>query len=193
MSKHPVPFLLLSSLLALAGANRLQAQQALYKTSGDELSPVDHGRAVAAAGDLNADGTPDFHMGAPNHHGVPGLTGRVYACSGRDGSTIRVLYGRDAEERFGASVLGELELDADGVPDVLVGVPRATAGAKRSGAVRAFSGATGRLLYESTVGAAEARFGEALAAVGDVNFDGVQDFAVVLGDAGAANVVTHLQ
>ncbi|NOT29010.1 MAG: hypothetical protein HOP15_01020 [Planctomycetes bacterium] len=181
--------LLVPTTLVLVGwfAPEVSAQKVLHANDGDGYYK-EHGHTLAAAGDVNGDGVNDYWMGAPDLFDSWPF-GSVYLVSGADGSTLLQLDGTDLRERFGYALAGGRDLSGDGVPDVIVGVPRSrgfrtgagalrpTPGTKR-GAVRVFSGADGRLLRQIPGRAALDRFGEAVALLDDVNGDGVADFAV---------------
>ena len=74
---------------------------------------------------------------------------------------------------FGLALAGVGDVDGDGVPDLAVGAPE-------QGRVFLFSGATGQRLrtLNNPTPQAGARFGRALAGVGDVDGDGVPDLTV---------------
>lgn len=80
------------------------------------------GTSLAGLHDVNGDGVPDLAVGAP---GVAAGTapGRVLVLSGDDGSLLNELVGSQAGGRFGASVAGTGDLDADGLPELIVGAP----------------------------------------------------------------------
>ncbi|MEE9392747.1 MAG: integrin alpha [Planctomycetota bacterium] len=78
---------------------------------------------------------------------------------------------------YGRAVCGVGDLDQDGFPDYAVGTPTAVL---NQGQVRAFSGKTNAQLWSTTGGDFNASFGFDLAAIGDVNSDGVPD--VIVGD-----------
>ncbi|MGQ0553201.1 MAG: IPT/TIG domain-containing protein [Planctomycetota bacterium] len=149
----------------------------------------DFGTSVAAAGDVNLDGWPDILVGAPAKTGEslspkPGYA-RVH--SGLDGAVIHEFtagplglnqFFDPASERFGESVAGAGDVNGDGVPDLLVGVPFTGSNPITAlGAVRIYSGAYGTLLYELTGTSAGAWLGDAVAGLGDLNGDGLADFA----------------
>jgi len=117
------------------------------------------GAAVAEAGDVDGDGTPDVLIGAP--HG-----GYAQVRSGADGGVLLALPG--SGEDFGAAVAPAGDHNGDGRADLAVATP----GLAR---VDVLSGANGALLTRFSH---EGAFGSALAAAGDWNADGVQDFLV---------------
>ena len=132
------------------------------------------GHAVARLGDLDNDGVDDLAIGAPRANTAEPFAGRVTVLSGADGSTLFVLDGVGPAEYFGFAVASVGDVDADGLPDLLVGAPFAAF----AGQARLFSGAGGALLGTWTGDAAQDDFGSAVAGVGDANRDGVPDFVV---------------
>ncbi len=160
-----------------------------------DVNGDDFGQAVAAAGDVNADGVPDVIVGSPRFHSSAGASfdeeGKAVVYSGRDGTKLRTILGQFDQGHFGWAVAGIGDVDGDGHGDLAVGVP------DRHyvfwvGGVIVYSGKTGAMLYDvysPYVGGNDARLGASLAALGDVNGDGVPDFA-----AGApfADVVTSI-
>jgi len=86
-------------------------------------------------------------------------------------------------DSFGAALAGIDDIDGDGVADVLVGAPGSTvSGTAAAGAIFAFSGSTGALLYRIDGGNGDGVTGDALgqsiAVIGDIDLDGTDDFAV---------------
>jgi hypothetical protein len=150
------------------------------------------GSAVAVIGDVSGDGVPDLAVGAPlanrpskeaaSKHDE--LAGRVTIYSGKDSRALRDLWG-NAHDQFGSSLAVISDLDGDESPDLLVGAPLARLKAVHdAGAVRAFSGKSGVLLFESYGDQPGTRLGEALISIPDVNVDGSPDFAAT-GTGGA--------
>ncbi|MGH7150619.1 MAG: FG-GAP-like repeat-containing protein, partial [Planctomycetota bacterium] len=70
------------------------------------------------------------------------------------------------------------DVDADAVPDSVAGAPFASPAGFNSGLVQILSGATGLTLAPLPGPAPSARFGHALAGLGDLDGDGTPDFAV---------------
>ena len=79
---------------------------------------------------------------------------------------------------FGAAICGIGDLNGDGLGDFVVGAPRDGRNGLLSGCVRLYSGQDGSLLLEILGDAPGHRFGHRLAGLGDVNGDGIPDFAV---------------
>jgi hypothetical protein len=103
--------------------------------------------------------------------------------------------GAMANARGGFSVAGAGDVNADGEPDIIIGAPRETSGDDRGAAYLVFGQAEGwpATLDLAALGDAGVRmtggesplFGEAVAGVGDVNGDGVDDVALI--DAGGSS------
>ena len=98
--------------------------------------------------------------------------------SGFDGSTLFTIVGTTAQAKLGQSVSGAGDVDADGTPDLLVGVPNASNTAFWSGSARIYSGANGSLLYELDGGETAEFFGFSVSGVGDADGDGFADVLV---------------
>lgn len=130
------------------------------------------GFSIANLGDLDADG-PWLAVAAPGTRTVT-----TYDATATAGWTFT----EDHEDGAWAVASAGGDLNGDGVDDVLVGSPWATIGdAQYAGRVAMISGADGTLLGTTDRGAGAARldnFGYALAGLGDVDADGVADFAV---------------
>jgi len=158
------------------------------------------GFSVASVGDLNHDGVPDVLVGVPHHSNFAAdhiNCGEAFVFSGRDASIIFTLTDPDEEEgnRMGYAVASLGDVNGDGIPDLLVGVPKkdTPAGLPDVGSAYIFSGADGsfiRSLDPPAQGGAEAngRFGTAVANAGDVNGDGVSDILIGAPGQGRAYV-----
>ena len=143
----------------------------------EDPAPVSYaafGFAVAAAGDVNKDGTPDLLVGAFGQEG----SGKAFLFSGKDGKLLRSFQApqRQIGAGFGWSVASLGDLNGDGVPDLIVGAFAQDG----DGKAFVFDGQNGKLLHtlappQTSGGAA---FGWAVASVGDLNKDGVPDILV---------------
>jgi hypothetical protein len=132
----------------------------------------DFGCSVAGAGDVNLDGIPDILVGAQEMG--PFSPGMVFLYSGADGSEIRNWSGNSASEHFGAQVANAGDVNADGIPDHIIGSPRSNG----YGRVIVISGESGQLLFEWTGAAWEDEFGSSVSGIGDLNADGYDDVMV---------------
>lgn len=139
------------------------------------------GRAVHPTVDLDGDGRPDVFVSSPGH-----LCGessrRVYQFGCTGCPVVRPLVPPSLGTAFGVSVISVLSLDADAVPDIIVGTPGETPKGCLShcGRIHVYSGATGE--HIRTLGPPQdwfaANFGLMLADLGDLDGDGLGDFAV---------------
>lgn len=122
------------------------------------------------------------------------ILGATAWCCGFVGSTafaqgvLSGAGGAEAQSQFGAALASGADLDGDGVVDLIVGARFEDAGLTDRGVVRVFSGKTG-VVTQSLLGSqAQARFGTSVAAIGDVNGDGVSDFIVAAPGANLASM-----
>lgn len=158
------------------------------------------GDAVADLGDLDGDGIPDLAVGAPLDIDNDRRKGAVWILfmnrdgtvrSGRkigegDGNFKGDLF---ADDRFGSAVAGIGDLDGDGIPDLAVGADQYDAGSGNSGAIWIlFMNRDGSVKNQQRIAAGDGgfegnldagdRFGCAIAAIGDLDEDGIGDLAV---------------
>lgn len=119
------------------------------------------GFSVANAGDINGDGIDDVMLGAPRYDRKVGNriynnAGLVVVYSGKWAAQPILLHsflGETAGDQFGSAVAGMGDVNGDGVPDLIVGAPKADVtgnnGKKRqdAGIAVVFSGADGSELF----------------------------------------------
>jgi hypothetical protein len=92
-------------------------------------------------------------------------------------------FGNATGTGFGSTMDAVGDVDGDGVSDILVGVPFSDANGLDSGRVILISGADGTSIT-SLHGVAKEAFGFAVSRAGDVDGDGIPDFAIATFDVG---------
>ena len=139
------------------------------------------GDAVANAGDVNGDGTSDILIGAPrNTIGSAGYEGSAFVYSGRNGALLYQYDGTFRYSGLGDAVAGLGDINGDNFDDFVIGAPGPWQ--DDLDVCYVYSGRTGLLLYQvADVG------GFACTPVGDLNLDGVTDFASSKLDAGVGS------
>lgn len=195
------PHLLAIAALAFAGS-AAGAGEAILEIEGS-TSLGRFGSSIGAVGDFDSDGKPDLIIGAPGVGSsesatLPPTVGFASVHSGVTGKKIAEWKGSVTGGRFGAAVTGAGDLDQDGFVDLVIGEPEANSpNVKGCGAVRAISGKSGKELFTVWGSVTGDALGAAVAAMGDVNLDGQDDFAVGMpgydkagDDAGGALLLT---
>ena len=167
---------------ALLPATALYAQSPLASIDGPASSAL--GSAVGSIADLNGDGVREVVVGLPSLSTASGsFSGAVRVYSGAyllHGTQPDILYQWNGAPGtavgLGNALAAGVDVDGDGVQDVLVGATGDDLGglAPDSGSVNVFSGASGALLasFSSTP---HKGLGVSVAFVGDVNGDGYED------------------
>lgn len=168
-----------------------------------EHSTTHFGYCIAVVGDIDGDGVPDLAVGAPFQDGdfdsstvgfgPPQNVGKIFIISGATLGEITRLNDPQFEMvqdlkfggQFGSSIAAVGDVNGDAVPDILVGVPHHIVPGDDENEINAgraffFSGKDGTLLFTLDDPAPEegARFGFAVAGLGDVNGDQVPDLLV---------------
>jgi hypothetical protein len=165
------------------------ADGSLLRSHFGEAAADEFGACVAAAGDVNSDGCPDYVVGAPFHDLTGSNAGAAYVYSGLDGASLYIFRGGAAEDQCGHSVGGGGDVNQDGYDDVLVGAPLADDALVNAGRVEVRSGCDGQLLHTFLGSAAQDSLGWSVAGGGDMDADGYDDIIIgILGeDSGAAD------
>lgn len=140
------------------------------------------GFSVAGLQDINGDGLGDIAVGAPEERTGVGMedSGRVHIYSGATGQRIRTIVSQTPSSSgyFGYSLAVISDLNGDGKNDLVIGARKERA--DKGGQVHIVSPATGQRLrtLASPNSQNDGRFGYAVAAVPDVNGDGLPDVVV---------------
>ena len=167
---------------------------------GDLDNDDQFGGAVASIGDLNGDGVTDLAVGAQNDDDAGTDKGAVWILFMNTNGTVRSVQKISQDEgdfngnlnngdRFGSAVAGIGDLDGDGIDDLAVGANQDDDGGLDRGAVWIlFLNSDGTVRSEQKISQREGdfdgdlangdRFGSALADIGDVDGNGVNDLAV---------------
>jgi len=161
--------------------------QVLFRVAADPNAPYweDFGRSVAAAGDHDGDGIPDFFVASANSYygkctsSVADERGFTEVFSGADGARLHRIEGpRLPQWADGCDFLdidGGKDVNGDGVGDLIAGQLGANShtgsgGYSVTGAVEVYSGRTGTMLWRVWPG-----WHRAL--VGDLDGDGLSEWA----------------
>jgi hypothetical protein len=162
------------------------AQDKLYQVWGP--GPWSNfGTSIAIVGDIDGDGGEDYWVGAPGALDAVGrLTGVAYLYSGKTGELRRSVDGPSPYAWYGTHVTAIGDVDGDGAKDVLIAAPQSQyvpyksswGPANGAGFVEIRSGVNG-LLLRTHVGVTLGKgFGKSASDIGDVDGDGVSDYAI---------------
>ena len=161
------------AVYVFSGATGAQLFRFLGGVAGDQF-----GYAVAAAGDVNGDGTPDLLIGSRGDDVGGSNAGAALVLSGLNGSLIHRIEGRAAHDLFGGALCSVGDLDGDGSPEFAVGARWSDANGESAGSVEVLRGSDGTSLIQLTGLAAGSLFGSSLACAGDLDGDGLNELLV---------------
>ncbi len=145
-------------------------------TTEDALVTIpDAGGRILLLGDLDRDGCHELAIQRDN--GTE-RSCRIDAVSTRDGHLVGTLWHAEAWSIELTDWDVSDDIDADGAPDLVLGLGRTIEGENAAGLVIAVSGATGRQLHATGGPSPTDGFGSSVEFMGDVNGDGHADYAV---------------
>ncbi len=147
-----------------------------------QANNVELGWRVAAVGDLNGDQVPDFAASAHNHISQS-RPDSVWVFSGADASVLLTIRGDHSGHTLGVALAGTLDVNGDGVRDLIIGAAFDDTAATDAGSAGVYSGKDGSKIWHWMGASAGDRFGIQVAAVGDTNGDDVPD--ILIGANGA--------
>ena len=130
----------------------------LYSVTGE--SGFRLGNSAVGLGDVSGDGVPDFIAGAPNANGQ----GAAVVYSGANKKVLHRIDGKTQGGQFGYEVSELGDINADGVPDFLVGEMSGTGKVPKAGRAIVYSGKSAEVLFDIKGEEPNDGFGNAAAA-----------------------------
>lgn len=132
------------------------------------------GASMAALGDVTGDGVGDYAAGAPHNNSAGADAGRVVVVNGATGVVRKVLLGPSQNDNYGTALAAIDDVDGDGFGELLVGVPGIFVD---TGEVQLISTSTWAPIWIASGSGQKDFFGKYLAAIGDMNGDGISEWA----------------
>jgi hypothetical protein len=169
-------------VMACVPAKSACGQELFRRWFGDDQAG-DMGYSVSSAGDVNGDGWLDVVVGIYlEDHGTATRAGGARVLSGADGSILYKFAGSAKDDDFGWSVANAGDVNGDGYSDIVVGAYQISG----KGYLRVFSGKDGTTLFDRSGDSSRDHLGASVAGLGDVNGDGLADFAAGIPDRDSA-------
>ena len=191
-------------ILSLALNGTVTSSQRISDTDGDfagSLIDGDYfGSSVAGIGDLDADGIEDIAVGATGDNDGGTDRGAVWILFMNSDGSVRFEQkisetngnfngGLNDGDRFGASVTRSGDINGDGILDIVAGADQDNDGGSDRGALWImFMDSNGEVISKTKISSTAGNFtgtltdgslfGSALADLGDLDLDGIRDFAV---------------
>jgi hypothetical protein len=151
----------------------------LFESTFSEDAAIRGILALAFAGDLDGDGVADVVMTVSRGATLDAIEIGALAVSGRNGGVLPWRPSLGLELSVESRIAGGVDLDRDGVPDVLLTNPVTGAESEpQRGEVVAVSGRTGERLWSAPSRGLCRRLGTCCIWGGDVDGDGVRDAVV---------------
>ena len=166
MSRHSLLLvaIMLTTRLAVAQAPQLSV-----------LDSIPSGASVCGVGDVDGDGYDDYVRSNP-WHGF--AVGQVTCFSGNTGAVIWTTLGTAAGELFGTDIKPIADTNGDGRTDIIAGAPGHDGGGVNAGACYILSGTDGTEIHLQTFGTSNQWMGTTVTGLGDVDGDGLPEFAM---------------
>ncbi len=143
------------------------------------ISPTQYfGNAIVSFSDADGDGIEDFATAIPCDNQRGPLSGSVKIYTGMPAYERLNLLGSHAGDLFGSAIARLPDLNCDGYDELLVGAPGASQNGRSSGEALVFSGRDARILLRVPGAAPGDECGAAVCALGDLNGDGIAEFAI---------------
>ncbi len=147
--------------------------QTIFEAS-DAEGGRDFGMVMSTGEDADLDGVDDLIVGAPGWDSL----GVCYVYAGGTGRLIHKWNDKGLGVRACSSVALLGDIDKDGIPEVAIGSPAIPAHAENLSAVSVRSGKTGEQVLLLVEPDRVRLFGSSITDTGDINADGISDFAV---------------
>ncbi|KAA3604369.1 MAG: hypothetical protein DWQ01_22435 [Planctomycetota bacterium] len=148
----------------------------LFKFQGQFIRNGIHGSSLSEIGDLNSDGHDDFMVSAPGADFGGSESGAVFIYSGFDGSLIYRIDGANLGDFLGNSIDSIVDLDRDNIRDLAI---TSEFFPIDFGRIEIRSGVDGELLDTVYGSVPRVGFGQHIAAVGDIEGNGLD--AIITG------------